>query len=391
MHACISTRFSHSLEVSNLARGIGIRLAYDHRDEVFGDDADELKVERTVPALLATAGLAHDLGTPPFGHPGEEAIALWCQKRNIKLQDFSKFNSNCQTFRLLTRLETTNDNPGLDLTYATLAALLKYPVFCNDLRGLKKFGIFERERNIALEVWNQTGLAEGVRHPLAYIVEACDDIAYSAMDVEDIVRVGLASFEDVIGYLERISSCSKTKDVIDSVRKKCKDFRTKDSRELDRQSMLVFRMTSIAAMTKSVTTRFAHDAAKIRNGETDGEFEIMACEPDVGELCTLLKSFGRDRGFRNLNVRRRAKQCENRIRETMDYIWCNIAKWDSDSGCSCLGDYTYLRLPKNCRRVYEGTNRSSADKRHLLCDVVAGMTNSELTSLHDDLKEFARQ
>ena len=73
----IRTRLTHSHEVSNLARSIGIRLAFIHQTEIFGHDAHELRVQRTVPALLAAAGLAHDLGNPPFGHQGELSIRRW--------------------------------------------------------------------------------------------------------------------------------------------------------------------------------------------------------------------------------------------------------------------------------------------------------------------------
>ena len=87
----IRTRLTHSHEVSNLARSIGTRLVYDHRKEVFADCADDLKVERTVPSLLAAVGLAHDLGNPPFGHQGEVAMGRWFKsKKNSVLagQDF---------------------------------------------------------------------------------------------------------------------------------------------------------------------------------------------------------------------------------------------------------------------------------------------------------------
>ena len=125
----VRTRLTHSHEVSNLARSIGVRLVYNHREEVFGQDADELKVERRVPALLAAAGLAHDLGNPPFGHQGEQTIRRWIQdrrscedfKRCPDIADFSEFDGNCQTFRLLTKLQILNDKFGLNLTCATIS------------------------------------------------------------------------------------------------------------------------------------------------------------------------------------------------------------------------------------------------------------------------------
>ena len=79
----IRTRLTHSLEVSNLARSIGNVLAFEYASEIFGDRHDELNIKRKVPALLAAAGLVHDLGNPPFGHQGEVAIRTWFEEKSI--------------------------------------------------------------------------------------------------------------------------------------------------------------------------------------------------------------------------------------------------------------------------------------------------------------------
>ena len=198
----VRNRLTHSHEVSNLARSIGVRLVFNYRDQVWGNTADELTVERTVPALLAAIGLAHDLGNPPFGHQGEKSIGQWFQKRGLGGADFKRFDGNCQTFRLLTKLQILNDDYGLDLTYATLAGMMKYPVFSSTkCHQYNKFGLFKSEGEIARDVWKHTGLDEGIRHPMAYIMEACDDIAYSVIDAEDTVKKDYASFYDLIDHL----------------------------------------------------------------------------------------------------------------------------------------------------------------------------------------------
>ena len=129
----VRTRLTHSYEVSNLARSLGVTLAFD--DKIITDET--LKSERNLPAILAAIGLAHDLGNPPFGHQGEHAIQTWFKDNSDVLedgqldkamkQDFIKFEGNAQTLRLLTRLQLINDDYGLNLTYSTLAALMKYP------------------------------------------------------------------------------------------------------------------------------------------------------------------------------------------------------------------------------------------------------------------------
>lgn len=142
----IRTRLTHSLEVSNLARSIGVRLAFDHAEKVFGPNHEVLKVKRNVPSLLAAVGLAHDLGNPPFGHQGETAIQQWfAEKHNEAAIDFLQFDGNAQTFRLLTRLQVLNDQYGLNLTLGTLAALIKYPSVYGSANkgGFKKHGILK--------------------------------------------------------------------------------------------------------------------------------------------------------------------------------------------------------------------------------------------------------
>lgn len=128
-HDSIRTRLTHSHEVSNLARSIGVRLAFEHAETVFGSDHESLQVKRNVPALLAAVGLAHDLGNPPFGHQGEVSIQQWFGEGgagDVDI-DFQEFDGNAQTLRLLTRLQVLNDQFGLNLTLGTLAALTKYP------------------------------------------------------------------------------------------------------------------------------------------------------------------------------------------------------------------------------------------------------------------------
>jgi dGTPase len=91
--------------------------------------------------------------------------------------DFLEFEGNAQAFRLLTRLQSVNDDFGLNMTYAFLAALMKYPSASDRIdekvQARKKFNFFQSEAEIADEVWSVTGLGEGVRHPLTYIMEAC--------------------------------------------------------------------------------------------------------------------------------------------------------------------------------------------------------------------------
>ena len=384
----VRTRLTHSHEVSNLARSIGVRLAFEHRQQVFGDHADDLRVQRTVPALLAAVGLAHDLGNPPFGHQGEFSIRRWFKdNRPDAAQDFLEFDGNCQTFRLLTRLQILNDDYGLNLTYATLAAMLKYPEFSDSKpRRFKKFGIFDSERDIARDVWEQTGLAQGIRHPLAYVMEACDDIAYSVIDAEDIVKKGYASFNDLIDHLRssKAGDDAAIREVVKSATDKNKEFRKESlklsSSELDELSMLMFRVKAIAIMVKSATEAFIENVPHMMLGSIGSDFELIASSTSGG-LCRSLKDFDSRHGFRNPAVLRLELEGDTYIKETMDMLWRGIVDHDKDDP---FAQYAYGGISENYRRVYESSAREDR-REHLLCDAISGMTEKFLMTMHRDL------
>ena len=166
-------------------------------------------------AITAAASLAHDLGNPPFGHAGEAALSD-CFKNTsydvskAEYEDLINFEGNAQGFRILNKKQF-----GLRLTYATLGAFTKYP--CPSLlldrdkkkKSQKKFGYFQSEAAAFKDVADNLGLvptADGAwcRHPIAFLVEAADDICYSIIDLEDGCRMGLVSFNETVDLLAPI-------------------------------------------------------------------------------------------------------------------------------------------------------------------------------------------
>jgi dGTPase len=185
-------------------------------------------------AICAAACLAHDIGNPPFGHSGEDGIRHWAshgqgQTRVASIpnpaqqEDFLAFEGNAQGFRVLTRLQSRDNPGGLQLTSATLAAFTKYPreawLTGNTFPGVsaRKQGFCHQDRPTFESVAEATGLirrhpqyAIWHRHPLAFLVEAADDICYRVIDIEDGFRLGhigyqeaLALFLDVLPDRER--------------------------------------------------------------------------------------------------------------------------------------------------------------------------------------------
>ena len=167
-----------------------------------------------VATIVSTACLAHDIGNPPFGHSGEDAIETALKRHGLELP----FEGNAQGFRILTRTGDPMDGNGLKLTAAVLGAFMKYPCtqsFSAAVRkgGMaaanklecKKFGIGEQEREAASFVAGHLGLLPRsapdekylcwCRHPLAYLMEAADDICYRIADIEDGYFSGILDFD----------------------------------------------------------------------------------------------------------------------------------------------------------------------------------------------------
>lgn len=406
-HDSIRTRLTHSHEVSNLARSIGVRLAFEHAEEVFGKRHEELKVKRAVPALLAAIGLAHDLGNPPFGHQGEASMQQWFRLQDFGRnesdrvsagkgesaanlppmeEDFLNFDGNAQTFRLLTRLQVLNDDYGLNLTVGTLAALIKYPVIYGaDKLGYKKSGVFSSEQQIVHEVWDQVGLGPGVRHPLTVVMEACDDIAYSVIDAEDTVKKGYASFYDLMDYIETETDDEVSRSIVERARNENATFKKANlsSRELNDVSMQVFRAISISKMVSAATTTFVSHIDQIMSGELEPTFELIKSS-ECGAFCKVVKNFDKRHGFQHRDVLRLELQGNNYIHAMMDMLWRAVR--DDKESDSPFERFVYGSISENYRRVFEGSPKGDYHKRQLVCDALSGMTESYLIKKHDELR-----
>lgn len=357
----VRNRLTHSHEVSNLARSIGVRLAFEFPEKVFGADHEQLQVKRNVPSMLAAVGLAHDLGNPPFGHQGEKAIGEWfkshgAENGEIKFApDFLEFDGNAQTLRLLTRLQVLNDTYGLNLTCGTLAALVKYPSIygSGNKHGYKKHGVFKSETEVIEQVWEVTGLHPGVRHPLAYVMEACDDIAYSVIDAEDTVKKGYASFYDLMDYLESNSGNDKTiARVVDVCREKNAEFKLEklSSRQLDDISMQMFRVKAIAEMVSAATDVFVANVDRMMSGHLEAGFELIKSS-SFARLCEVTKEFDRRYGFQHRDVLRLELEGANHLSEMLGILWQAVG--NSGAGANSYDRFVYGDISENYRQVYE--------------------------------------
>jgi dGTPase len=272
----VHTRLTHSLEVSVVGRSIGrlvgkkIIEKYPHLQEIHGYQANDFG------AIVAAASLAHDIGNPPFGHSGEKAIGEYFsigkgqkfkeQLTDKEWQDLIDFEGNANGFSVL-----TSSRPGIEgsirLTYAVLGAFMKYPKESLPKKPTsniadKKYGFFQTDKEFFKEVADELGLIPNKsgndigyeRHPLAYLVEAADDICYTIIDFEDGINLGLVSEDYALEYLIKL-----VKDTIDTNK-----YQTLTTKE-DRISYL--RALAIGNLINDAVRIFIENEEAILKGE----------------------------------------------------------------------------------------------------------------------------
>ena len=221
----VHTRLTHSLEVSVVGRTLGRRVG-----KILLERYPNLKKKgytfNDFGAIVAAASVTHDIGNPPFGHSGEKAIGEYFKtgkglqyKSNLtekEYQDLIDFEGNANGFKILTE-SREGILGGLRLSYATLGAFMKYPKESLPKKPTnhivdKKYGFFQSEKESFLDVAIELGLTQKsisedlsfYRHPLAYLVEAADDICYTIIDFEDGINLGLIEEEFALEYMIKL-------------------------------------------------------------------------------------------------------------------------------------------------------------------------------------------
>jgi dGTPase len=272
----VHNRLTHSLEVSVVGRSLGrlvgkqIIAKYPHLQEVHGYQANDFG------AIVAAAALSHDIGNPPFGHSGEKAIGEYFKTGNglqykdqlteKQWQDLIDFEGNANGFSVLAASREGIEG-GLRISYATLGAFMKYPKESLPKKPTqkicdKKYGFFQQDKEFFAEVANDLGLISNKsgndigfeRHPLAYLVEAADDICYTIIDFEDGINLGWISEEYALEYLIKL-----VKNGIDT--KKYNELLTKE----DRISYL--RALAIGSLINDAVAVFIENEKAILAGE----------------------------------------------------------------------------------------------------------------------------
>lgn len=391
----IRTRLTHSLEVSYLSSSIGQSI----EDWLLKKKELDIDLKGNLSSLLRVAGLVHDLGNPPFGHFGEEAIKKFFRnyfKNNKKTTlsglekaDFENFDGNVQTLRILSKLYYFGDEFGYNLNYSSLASIIKYP--SNSLEGnkkptteisKKKFGYFVTETETYKKINDHLKLGNR-RHPVVYLLEAADDIAYSAADIEDGVKLGKIDLDDV----ERIFSKNLDKNK-EAVLNKITKLREKYSEAKNIDSSLIvqkFRIFTQQIMIENIVKSFEENYEEIMEGKLEDEIIDISDAKDIRKAYKNLQYIV----FDDKSILKKEIAGWEAIYGLLE-IFVSASQSESfKSAGNNLESRLYKIISTSHRKVYEDVEKysnSEYKKLQLIVDFVSGMTDRYAIRLFQQLK-----
>jgi dGTPase len=405
-HDAVRTRLTHSLEVASIARGIAIAVSQwlVEKKEI------DIGREREIEAIAAAAGLIHDLGNPPFGHTGEEAIREWFQKRrglellrselsgnDQLIQDLLKFEGNAQTLRLVSKLQILADFNGLNLTFGTLSAARKYIARSDEAdkkhadHAKSKPGFFASENDSIKQIEDETGTA-GARNPITYLVEAADDIVYSVADIEDAIKKGVVLWKFIEEQLRSSDVDKKSADAL---------FKQKDNILKAGAASVplglpddihgsAFRTAAISILVPDAIATFKNRYDDIMNGNYKGE---LVKDGQQVSLIKLFKKLGNTVIYctpPNLKLELMGRRI---IHDLMDIYWDGAQAMPIEGDIKTV-DYQ-ARIAALFSRNYRDVFRHSVKTQpgipeqyhryQLVTDYVCGMTDTFAKRLHTEL------
>lgn len=357
------TRLTHSMEAAQIGKGLVLFL---NRLPALADAPIEVE-------LVEAACLAHDLGHPPFGHNGEEAL-------QVCMQAHGGFEGNAQNLRILTQLESKREGHGLNLTRATLEGVLKYLApysLKKHARGPGHERLVEKcyyDADEAVVTWIR-GRDRIHRTLESQIMEWADDIAYSVHDLEDGLHSGLITRDALANpaVLERIAAYAARKGAAGC-----------DGAEVEAVMRRVFELLGhgtarhMRALRKQLTSRLIHrcithtDVA-YRSETPDYPFELVRDEEVVREVAVLM-------GVEYVLMIRhpRVTTHEYKGKQVVSRLFEAHAQPDA-------GDM----FPEDVREVWEDVRHDEHARLRVVCDYVSGMTDRYASELYARLFEPA--
>lgn len=397
-NASVRTRMTHSLEVAHVGRFLASSVlgVFSERSLL---DSFELTTERqhAFSTTVEVACLLHDIGNPPFGHFGEVAISRWFSKLDIfgdyKL-DFDGFDGNPQGFRIISRIAGDDGLTGMNLTLSQLAATVKYSVNPEEQKSsnLKKFGIFFSENQTLGKIRAQFNLKPEQRHPLAYLMEAADDISYCLSDIEDGAEKGIVRYQDIVQDLLENAEDEDVREIILDAEQ------VADSAQ-SVNKIVSFRSHLIRGLVKYAANRYADDHDQILSGDID---ELIDKNSSHGKLLKVIKNVVRGKVYSHHTVQSLElsglaaitallESFGQLLRLDRDVFTSLISEGKSKRGLEVEKRLCDFIAPSHkyaynvASQAVDGKDAELWLRAHMLVDYISGMTDSFAIEMHQIL------
>lgn len=300
MHDHTHNRLTHSVEVASVGRSLGNRVGMMLKES---GHLPEGFTPFDIGNVVQVACLAHDIGNPPFGHTGEDALRAWFRDpvhatylnglTEAEVFDVQTYEGNAHGLRMVAALEMYQHEGGMRLTAASLGALIKYPwtAACEPVASGKqkkgKFNIYQAELPYFEAVARELGLIEKgehqwARHPLSYLMEAADDICYAILDLEDAVEIGILDVREFENLLGPLVEWDKLQHIAD-----------------ERQRCAALRGTVIGACVSEVADTFMRHHGAILEGNLPAKDIVALVNSDIGNLLLNAKALASEKVYRH--------------------------------------------------------------------------------------------
>lgn len=428
----IRTRLTHSLEVSSFGKSLGQNISQRILKEV--KDATFLpEYQGYLCDILQCAGLLHDIGNPPFGHFGETAIRDWFGRYlpekmyewedgtrepvseilSPQMQeDFYNFEGNTQALRVVGKLHYLVDENGMNLTKSLLGTIIKYPGSSLEIKSSshikhKKMGYYYAEQRLYKDLQESLG-THGNRHPLAFVLEAADDIAYKTADIEDAVKKGCITYETLLVELKAAGSkIAQTKQgpgfekMVDSLEHK---FSSAQKRGLSNPQMNAIQNWVVFIqgwMINSATACFVEHYRAIMDGSYGANGEDLFTDTDGKAMMTALGDIAYRYAFQIKPILKLELAAQSIFDFLLEKFSDAALYFDTDKPLSevhrkmmALVSDNYIAIYRHFSKEVDNSEESGRKKEAkklylrllLVTDTVCGMTDSYAKRLYQELK-----
>lgn len=411
----VRTRLTHSLEVSAVGKKLG-EYVFSELKRQKADPWFETHTEKAFSDVLLCAGLVHDIGNPPFGHFGEFAIREWFQKNlgrltlggesvtgllsQWQIQDLYLYEGNAQSLRLLSKTPHLGNGDGFNLSYSILASIIKYPVSSIDLQGdagrrYRKMGYNFSERELFWDINESTGM-NGRRHPLSYLLEATDDIAYRTSDLEDSLVKGVLSIQKILDTFQQLKTdCEEAggtpqeaKACMDRLEEYYREERNKDGNKPELTALQRWNQLVQEMMIRDAGNAFVRHYAQIMEGSFEEDlFSRTASGYLIGAISELS-----ERWIYTSPVKTRPELFGRRVIDSLLSQFMPAAvRCDTGRALTFIEQRTMDTVSDFYKSMYRRASQGKGEQEKLylrilmITDYISGMTDSYAKRLYQEL------